>query len=69
MSARLARDEEITAWHEDGWVLIEGLVGTDEIDDATIDLREVFPTPEQYHADPAGETEKWLGRPSSPSRG
>ncbi len=66
MSARLARDEEITAWHEDGWVLLEGLVGTEQIDDATIDLREVFPTPEQYHADPAGETEKWLGRPSSP---
>src|SRR5712691_9945950 len=63
MSARFARDGEITAWREDGWVLLDGLVGTDEIDAATVDLREVFPTPEQYHADPAGETEKWLGRP------
>jgi hypothetical protein len=63
MSARFARDEEITAWREDGWVLLDGLIGTDEIDAATVDLREVFPTPEEYHADPAGETEKWLGRP------
>jgi len=63
MSARFARDEEITAWREDGWVLLDGLIGTDEIDAATVDLREVFPTPERYHADPVGETEKWLGRP------
>ena len=62
MSARFARDEEITTWREDGWVLLDGLIGTDEIDAATVDLREVFPTPEQYHADPVGETEKWLGR-------
>ena len=52
MSARFARDEEITSWREDGWVLLDGLIGTDEIDAATADLREVFPTPEQYHADP-----------------
>ncbi len=63
MSTRLARDEEVAAWREDGWVLIEGLVGTDEINAATTDLCEVFPTPEEYQADPAGETEKWLGRP------
>jgi hypothetical protein len=63
MSARFARDDEVTAWREDGWVLLDGLVGTDEIDAATVDLREVFPTPEQYHADPIGETQKWLGRP------
>lgn len=63
MGARFARDKEITAWCEDGWVLLDSLVGTDEIDAATVDLRETFPTPEQYHADPAGETEKWLGRP------
>ena|SRR5215813_2762394 len=56
MSAHFARDEEVTAWREDGWVLLDGLIGTDEIDDATVDLREVFPTPEQYHPDPVGET-------------
>jgi hypothetical protein len=66
VSTRLARDEEITAWHDDGWVVLDGLVGTDQIDAASVDLREMFPTPEQYHADPTGETERWLGRPSSP---
>jgi hypothetical protein len=34
MSARFARDEEITAWREDGWVLLYSLIGTDEIDAA-----------------------------------
>jgi hypothetical protein len=63
VSAGLARDEDVAAWREDGWVLVDGLVGTDEIDAATGDLSEMFPTPEQYHADPAGETERWLGLP------
>ncbi len=62
-----ARDEDVTAWREHGWVLLEGLVGTDEIDAAVADLWELFPTPERYHADPVGETERWLGRPP-PSR-
>jgi predicted ATPase with chaperone activity len=30
MSARFARDEEITEWREDGWVLLDGLIGTGE---------------------------------------
>ena len=29
MSARFARDEEITTWRGDGWVLLDGLIGTD----------------------------------------
>ena len=53
-------------WRDDGWVLLDGLIGTDEIDAATVDLTEMFPTPEQYHADPDGETERWLGRPPAP---
>jgi hypothetical protein len=60
---RLARDEEIDTWNEHGWVLLDGLIGKDEIDAATGDLRKMFPTPAQYHADPEGETEKWIGRP------
>ncbi len=60
---RLALEDEVAAWHQHGWALIEGLVGTDEIDAATADLHEVFPTAEQFHADPVRETEKWLGRP------
>jgi hypothetical protein len=63
MAGRLARDDEVTAWHEDGWVLVDGLVGADEIDVAAGDLVRVFPSPEQYHLDPVGETMKWLGQP------
>ena len=63
MTARFAPEAAVTTWREDGWVLIPGLVGTDEIDAAIPDLREVFPTAEQYHADPEGEMERWLGRP------
>ncbi|MDQ1519950.1 MAG: hypothetical protein QOI55_1023 [Actinomycetota bacterium] len=66
MTARLARDDEVATWRRDGWVLLEGLVGTEEIDAATVDLREVFPAPDAYHADPEGETERWLGRPRAP---
>ena len=53
---RQATDDEVKRWQEDGWVLLEGLVGTDEIDAALEDLHIVFPTAEQYHADPEGET-------------
>jgi hypothetical protein len=67
MGSRLARNDEVATWNDDGWVLLAGLVGADEIDAATPDLAELFPTPEQYHADPEAETEKWLGRPP-PSR-
>ena len=56
------RDDQVATWRDEGWVLIEGLVPTDEIDAAAADLREIFPTPEEYHADPEGERERWLGR-------
>ena len=41
--SRLASDDEVTTWQEDGWVLLEGLVGTDEIDAATAELGTTFP--------------------------
>lgn len=63
MQAAGARDEHVGAWRDKGWVLIEGLVPTDEIDAARDDLHEIFPTPEQYHADPEGERARWLGTP------
>jgi len=66
MSGRAARDDEVEAWQRDGWVLLDGLVGTDVIDAAVEELWRVFPRPEEYHADPDGETEKWLGRPAAP---
>ncbi|MDA8356326.1 MAG: hypothetical protein M0Z95_08550 [Actinomycetota bacterium] len=67
--ARLATEEEVAAWRREGWVLLEGLVGTDEIDAATEDLWEIFPSAEEYHADPDGVTERWKGRPAEPRAG
>jgi hypothetical protein len=61
-----AHDDHVAAWRDNGWVLIEGLVPTDEIDAATQDLHEMFPTAAEYHADPAGEQERRVGRPAEP---
>lgn len=61
---RSATDVEVETWHQQGWVLLEGLVGTDEIDAAADDLRLLFPSAEEYNADPEGETERRRGRPA-----
>ena len=66
MSGRFARDDEIAAWHDDGWVLLEALVPIEEIDAAVGDLGEAFPTAEEYHADPAATTLRWLGQRPAP---
>jgi hypothetical protein len=63
MSARLATDEEVRGWREDGWVLLDGLIGVDEIDNAAKDLEEIVPSAEAYQADPAGESARWIGQP------
>ena len=63
MGARRATEDEVERWRTDGWVLLEGLVSTEEIDAAQDDLFGVFPTAEQYHADPEGETTRRLGHP------
>ena len=47
-------------------MLLEGLVATDVIDAAVDELWKVFPRPEEYHADPEGVTEHWLGTPPAP---
>ena len=62
--SRRARDDEVAAWQEDGWVLLEALVGADEIDAAAADLTLVFPSAEDYHCNPDGVRERWLGRPA-----
>ncbi|HZP27718.1 MAG TPA: hypothetical protein VFC99_02090, partial [Acidimicrobiia bacterium] len=67
MSSRLARGDEVERWRADGWVLLDALIGPDEIDAAAAELPHLFPTPEAYHADPEGETERWLGRPAERS--
>ena len=51
MGGRRARDDEVAAWRDDGWVVIEGLVDTDEVDEARADLHLLFATPERYHAE------------------
>jgi len=66
MSSRLATDGEVDTWRQHGWVLLDGLVGSDEIDGITEDLRLVFPSREEYHADPDGVTEARVGRPVVP---
>ena len=66
MTARLATDAEVTTWREEGWVLLEGLVGADEIDALTEDLRGVFPSAEEHQADPEGVYERWKGSPKQP---
>ncbi len=62
-TSRRASDAEVDTWRDEGWVLLDGLVGTDEIDAVADDLYGIFPTNDQYRADPEGETERRLGRP------
>jgi hypothetical protein len=64
MGSRLASDAEVKIWQEDGWVLLEGLVDPAEIDEAAGDLRRIFPSAVEYHADPDGVTEHWKGHPA-----
>src|SRR6201996_8746938 len=64
--SRKATDAEVETWRNDGWVLLDGLVGTDEIDALTEDLGLLFPNADDLHADPEGVTEQWLGRPVKP---
>jgi hypothetical protein len=66
MGSRLASDDEVTTWREHGWVLLDGLVGTDEVDTALDDLGRLFPTREEYHADPEGVTARRKGHPIEP---
>jgi hypothetical protein len=63
---RFARDEEVATWVADGWVLLDGMIDTDEIDRAVPDLWHMFPTPDEYHADPEQVSEAWLGRAPEP---
>jgi hypothetical protein len=66
MRKALAGDHHVATWQEEGWVLIEGLVPVEEIDAAAADLGALFPTAEEYHADPAAAHERWLGHPAVP---
>ncbi len=64
--SRQATDVEVRRWREEGWVLLEGLVGTDGIDAAASDVGLLFPGVDEYYADPDGVTEARRGRPLTP---
>lgn len=66
VTSRRATDAEVAAWREDGWVLLEGLVGAEEIDALAEDVGRTFPAAEELQADPEGVTERWLGHPITP---
>ena len=66
VTSRLATDAEVATWRDEGWVLLEGLVGTEEIDALADDLRGIFPSAEEHQADPEGVYEQWRGRPKEP---
>lgn len=61
MASRLASDTEVDTWREEGWVLLEGLVASEDIDAAGEDLHRLFPTVEEYAADPEGVVRKRTG--------
>ena len=66
MSSRRASEAEVATWREEGWVLLDGLVGADEVDALAEDLSQIFPSAEDLHADPDGVTERWRGHPKEP---
>jgi hypothetical protein len=66
MTSRQASDAEVDTWRRQGWVLLEGLIGTDEIDAVSADLQQAFPTPADFHADPEGVTRAWRGSVADP---
>ena len=76
VSGRRATDHEVSTWREHGWVLLDGLVGDDDIDAGLHDFHNYFPTAAKYHADPerhipAGKTRAELrrGYPELPETG
>jgi hypothetical protein len=66
VTSRRATDAEVDTWHKEGWVLLDGLVGTDEIDALAEDIGNLFPLAADLHADPEGVTERRLGHPLKP---
>jgi len=62
----VATDAEVDTWRREGWVLLDGLIGSDEVDAATDDLWQILPSRAEYHADPDGVTERRRGRPVPP---
>ncbi len=67
MASRRATDDEVETWRTEGWILLDGLVGTDEIDAVQEDLHRTLPSVEAYHRDPEGVKERLRGGSPWPS--
>ncbi|HEY3832025.1 MAG TPA: phytanoyl-CoA dioxygenase family protein [Acidimicrobiia bacterium] len=65
-AGRFARDDEVATWRDQGWILLDGLISTDEIDATHADLALLFPTAEEFHSDPEGVEQRWIGKPARP---
>lgn len=63
MSSRVATDAEVDRWRDEGWVLLDGLIGTEEIDATSEDVELLFPSIDEYYADPEEVTVRRRGRP------
>src|ERR1700722_2549168 len=67
MSSRVATDAEVDRWRDEGWVLLDGLIGTEEIDATSEDVELLFPSIDEYYADPEEVTVRRRGRPLKPT--
>ena len=66
MTSRLATVEEVDTWQDQGWVLLDGIVGTDEIDAVLDDLHMTFPATRSTAAIPKGRrSASWAARSSA----
>lgn len=61
MGSRTATDGEVETWRTEGWVLLDGLVGAEEIAAVQEDLHHTLPSVEAYHADPEGVAARLRG--------
>ena len=54
-------DEAALHWQEHGWVLVDGLVPTADIDHAVEDLWDLYPHPDEFHGDDAAHRSRFVG--------
>ncbi|MDE0134431.1 MAG: hypothetical protein OXM54_06275 [Acidimicrobiaceae bacterium] len=55
-------DEAAQHWREHGWVLVDGLVPTADIDHAVEELWDLYPRPEEFHSGDPALRERFVGR-------
>ncbi len=54
-------DAAVEHWQEHGWVLVDGLVPTADIDHAVEELWDLYPRPEDFHGDDPTHREQFVG--------